>query len=483
MKILTSKQRIRRKSITVLTVFALVGYSTCTTFAQSIGYLGIYAFGNKLGYSSYSEFATVLDGQPVKETVSNTVIKAQMMGNSLSLTMKGKNFTRNGKPIEFDSVMSSQGHNQDLIAKFKGSKVYFDVNNSGSISHFVKDLPPGLITDDPLSGIVLNGVKKDFSKTIYVLDPTTVSFLKTKVIFKGNTQVKVSGKEVTAYHIAIVDPRATQDVYVKGSELVKIDGPMGMELIPEPKEKALAGFGDSKVDLAFGSRIVPTLPEGAQPNWEFLDSLQVKIKTSSGAPKIPSLPGQTSEIVDGETVVMVEPLPFRIPSGSTIDQAEKLQPEWVKPDLNLPSNEAKFKELAKSIIGSSTDVAEAARKIQQWVYGIMTPDASVGVLRNANDVLATKRGVCRDYAILTATLCRAAGIPAQLATGLVDWNGDYYYHAWVLFYDGKNWVGLDSTTPDASFSASHIALAYGTLSQAFQTIFLQEPTLKVVSYK
>lgn len=483
MKKLTFSPVRSRSTVFVFLLTTALTAASWPAFGQSSGYLGIYAFGNKLGYSSYREFATVLDGKPVKETVSDTLIKAQMMGNSLNVSMKGKNFSSNGKPVEIDYVMSSQGHNQDLIAKFKGSKVYFDVNNSGTVSHLVKDLPPGPVTDDPLSGIVLNRVKKDSSRTIYVLDPTTVTFLKTEVIFKGNASVKVNNKTVTAYHIAIVDPRATQDVYVKGTELIKIDGPMGMELIPEPKTKAMAGFGDSKVDLAFGSRIVPVLPADAKPNWEFLKSLQVKISTATGAPKIPTLPGQTAEIVGDATVVKIAPLPFRNPAGVTIEAAGKLQPSWIKPDLNIPSDEAKFKDLAKSIIGGSTDVSEAARKIQQWVFGIMTPDASVGVLRNANDVLATKRGVCRDYAILTATLCRAAGIPAQLATGLVDWNGDYYYHAWVLYFDGQNWVGLDSTAPDEQFSASHIALAYGTLAEAFQTIFLQTPTLSVVSYK
>ena len=182
-------------------------------------------------------------------------------------------------------------------------------------------------------------------------------------------------------------------------------------------------------------------------------------------------------------MVSIDPIPFESPAGVTIAEAGKLKPQWIQPDLDVPSNEVRFKKLAQSIVGPTTDVAEAARKIQKWVFSIMTPDASIGVLRNANDVLASKRGVCRDYAILCATICRASGIPAKLVTGLVDWDGDYYYHAWVLYYNGKNWVGLDSTCPDRQMCASHIALAYGSLAKAFQTIFLQNPTMTVVSYK
>ncbi|MFX8601193.1 transglutaminase-like domain-containing protein, partial [Acinetobacter baumannii] len=66
---------------------------------------------------------------------------------------------------------------------------------------------------------------------------------------------------------------------------------------------------------------------------------------------------------------------------------------------------------------------DAALSIRRYVHGIMQPNAGIGVVRDAREVLTTKEGVCRDYAVLTTTLLRAAGIPARLATGLEYANG------------------------------------------------------------
>ena len=105
------------------------------------------------------------------------------------------------------------------------------------------------------------------------------------------------------------------------------------------------------------------------------------------------------------------------------------------------------------------------------------------MLRDANEVLDSKRGVCRDYAILCATLLRAAGIPTEMATGLVSWDGDFYYHAWVKVFDGVNWIGIDATTSTPQMSAAHVELAVGTVGQVFSAPVLQSATIKVVSTK
>ena len=67
---------------------------------------------------------------------------------------------------------------------------------------------------------------------------------------------------------------------------------------------------------------------------------------------------------------------------------------------------------------------------------------------------------------------RAAGIPARLNSGLVNWDGTFYYHAWVEIWDGARWLGIDSTAQPDQISAAHVKLAEGNVDQAFTFTFL-----------
>ena len=126
-----------------------------------------------------------------------------------------------------------------------------------------------------------------------------------------------------------------------------------------------------------------------------------------------------------------------------------------------------MKELAKGILAGEKNLVKAASLIRAYVHKTLRPNAGMGILRDAREVLKTGEGVCRDYAILTATLMRAAGIPTKLVTGMVYYQDRFYFHAWVEAWDGKRWLGYDSTLDQNRLSATHIKLAQGSLADAF----------------
>jgi predicted transglutaminase-like protease len=66
-----------------------------------------------------------------------------------------------------------------------------------------------------------------------------------------------------------------------------------------------------------------------------------------------------------------------------------------------------------------------------------------GYLPDINSVLEQKKGICYDYAAVTAALLRQAGIPAKLVKGYRKNNS--VYHAWnEVFLDGR-WNVMDTT--------------------------------------
>lgn len=62
---------------------------------------------------------------------------------------------------------------------------------------------------------------------------------------------------------------------------------------------------------------------------------------------------------------------------------------------------------------------------------------------NIDQILAQKMGICYDYASVTASLLREAGIPTKLVMGYRSDSKDY--HAWNEVLLGGQWITVDTT--------------------------------------
>ena len=462
--------------------FLLLIAFSCLGFAQDT-YLGLYLQGSKLGYSHYRQSDEVLNGKAVKRNDSRTYINAGLLGTAMKMELDSVSWSdANGRPIKMRFVTKSAGRTQTLDAQFNADQVLLDIVNNGVVSKKALKIPAGgQIVDDPLTPIVSGGFAVGTSRTFYVLDPTTASLVKNEVVLKGPSEVDVKGTKINATRVDVIDPRANTTVYLSSKgDLVKAEGPMGIEMIPETKEEALGSTADTgyrpSVDLALLTSIKTDKPISDPAKLKFL-KLRLTGKNLAGAPK------DAHQTLTGKAetwIVAVHPPQLTASAGKTIAQAAKTNAKWLKPSLHIPSNSPQFKALAKKIVGNETNAKKAALKIKGYVNQQMKPNAGIGVLRDATEIIQSKEGVCRDYAILTATLMRAAGIPTKVASGLVNWDGNFYYHAWVEIWDGTRWLGMDSTTAEPQISASHVKLSDGNVEEAFTFAFLDKVKIEVM---
>jgi transglutaminase-like putative cysteine protease len=147
--------------------------------------------------------------------------------------------------------------------------------------------------------------------------------------------------------------------------------------------------------------------------------------------------------------------------------------EAMKPTRFLQSDRKEIVDLARRAVGDTKDAAEAARRIESFVAKyIENRSLSVGYA-SAAEIVVSRQGDCSEFAVLTTAMCRAAGIPAQVATGLAyvkDFggpNGCFGGHAWVQAYIGgkpAKWVGLDAAFKSVGrggYGPGHITLAVG----------------------
>ncbi|MCD8199554.1 MAG: lasso peptide biosynthesis protein [Coriobacteriaceae bacterium] len=86
-----------------------------------------------------------------------------------------------------------------------------------------------------------------------------------------------------------------------------------------------------------------------------------------------------------------------------------------------------------------------------------TPGATT-VATDAEEALTGGKGVCQDYAHILSAVLRLRGIPARYVSGFM--LGEGATHAWVEFFDGTTWWGLDPTN-DCEAGDSYIVLARG----------------------
>jgi len=446
--------------------------------------LGLFLQGQRIGTSVYRTEDDFLNSKAVKRNDSDTKMMLALEGTPVEMIMNSSTWSdpATGMPVRMTFDTESGGRSQKVVAQFIGGKAILDSDNGGQKEHRELDIPKGApVVDDPLPDLMASGMKVK-QEAFYVLDPTTISFVRNVAILEGPGHLTVNGKLVHAFVVLIEDPRANMTVYLDAKQdIIKIDGPLGIEMIPDAPGAAIPKDvpPTTPIDLASISSIPTTSPiEDA----DSADYLKIRF-TGKDLTALPSDDHQTVKPSGGSWIVEVHPPQLAESPGLTIAEAGKEKPEWVKPGLDIPSDASQFQTLAQKLTSGKSGVRDAAMAVRRYVHSIMSPNAGIGVLRDATEVYRTHEGVCRDYAILTTTILRAAGIPARLASGLLYYEGSFYYHAWSEAWDGSRWIGVDSTVTPDQMSAVHIELSTGSVESAFTFTFLDRVKADVLSVR
>ena len=127
-------------------------------------------------------------------------------------------------------------------------------------------------------------------------------------------------------------------------------------------------------------------------------------------------------------------------------------------------------DVVKRLSGAATtglpanaDPLKKARAVEAWVNRNMKAVEFSQAMATCSNVARTLSGDCTEYAMLSVGLCRAAGVPARTALGLVYapvGGGKPYlaYHMWFEVYAGGRWVPFDSTLGLGGVGPGHIKI-------------------------
>jgi transglutaminase-like putative cysteine protease len=132
--------------------------------------------------------------------------------------------------------------------------------------------------------------------------------------------------------------------------------------------------------------------------------------------------------------------------------------------------------LATSLFGSLPQGYRRVEAIQAWVRDQVTFESNTSnSMTSALDTLNDHKGVCRDFAHLMITMCRALNIPARFTTA-IDYGADPAlgptdFHAYVEVYLGHRWYLFDPSGTAIPMGFIRIGTGRDAADASFATIF------------
>jgi transglutaminase/protease-like cytokinesis protein 3 len=83
-------------------------------------------------------------------------------------------------------------------------------------------------------------------------------------------------------------------------------------------------------------------------------------------------------------------------------------------------------------------------------------------LATADHVAKTLEGDCTEFAMLTAAMCRAEGVPSRTAVGLIYADvrnqPSFAFHMWTEVWADGEWRSLDATLGKGHVGATHLKI-------------------------
>jgi hypothetical protein len=138
---------------------------------------------------------------------------------------------------------------------------------------------------------------------------------------------------------------------------------------------------------------------------------------------------------------------------------------YLRPNAMITSKDDMVVSLSKKAVGNAVDPWDKSVRIVKWVSRNFRNTNFETAFAAASEVARNLSGDCTEYAVLTAAMCRAAGVPTRVVVGLlyVDRLGGFGFHMWNEVYVNRRWVAIDATWEQESVDAVHIKIADASL--------------------
>jgi hypothetical protein len=442
----------------------------------SESWMGVYMNGIKVGYNFYQEFSLIENGNQYTKQVDESWIRVSRLGgNPVELiTIQESLYDAQGRPLEC-ILRTKMSESETVIkAEISHDKIVFLSENK-----VIKELPyEEFFLGTPIEKIIEEkGLSPGQKHTFKILDFTTYSLVETSFEVVGREDVLILGEKLNLWHVrentkTIIPISIDEWIDDTGSsrKSISMTGFIDLTSIRMSKEKALE-VSKENFDIAFSTLIKSNVtfenPQEVQ---------EVKFKLGGISPeRIKSLPfdGRNQKILElgkDYALIQVSSQIFKEDDALLLPITEEKLNDFLKSTSFCQSDDPEIQKKAEEIIGGEKNSWRSAKKIAEWIKNEMTSNYDVG-FAHAKEILQNREGDCSEHTVLTVALCRAVGIPARAAVGIMYGRGIFAYHMWPEVFVGRwisldpKWLAVDKKTKEYYTDATHIKLGYSLLDE------------------
>lgn len=407
---------------------------------------GMYLMGNKVGYAAVS-VSPKSDGFRIDEV---NYMQVQMLGTSKRVLISTTYQTdRQFKISSVNVKMNTQ--DQDFSGKLEVKADTILMNyTSTSGSPIVRKVPISgpLFSETTLRLFLEKNRVKNMKLNLLDVPTATVS--------EGICELESERSGLLKYRLSY-QGTVTSMVFENGV-FKREDGPMGISIVRESKQKALESTGEIDITELYA----------VKPNVSIRAQTYLRLKLIGAVSGLNVNFGPQKELEKKGNFIRLEITKpdVKCTESSTLMSVSK----FLEPDPYVQSDAPEVISLARELTYGIKDPCKKVEAINAWLRRNIAKAPSV-TIPTALDVLREKRGDCNEHAVLFTALARASGIPTDIVVGLIYQDGSYYYHAWVMVFIGDRWIFVDPIFDEFPATVRHLALARGSLDK--QTEIMQ----------
>ena len=443
--------------------------TTQQTPDRTVEYYALLAKGQKIGHAIFRRH---LDNNNQVHSTQQATFTMLRLGTPLTITLTETHIeTPDGKPLRFETLQQVSKLAVRTEGRFEQGALHARTLNGDTEQTKTIPWPENALM---LEGLRLlqqqKGLEPGTRYDYQMFNGADLFFLPAQTVVGKPETVDLLGRVVrlhplvTTYQVGpgqLVEHAWLDD---QGNTLKSSFTVLGLELDMVACDQTFALSDDQPVDF-FKKWTVPA-PQAFDPDTPQAITYTLQTQSPRACP-LPSTDRQTVKKIDNNQILLtvrrsLDTRPATLPYQG--DDARALAA--LKPTQYIQCDHPDIVALAGTVVGQNQDAASAARRIARFVgQYIRKKDLSVGYA-SAVEVLKGKQGDCTEHAVLTAALCQAAGIPAELVVGLVYYQPApdsaplFAPHAWTQVYIAGQWLEIDATRPQGA-TAGHLVLAFG----------------------
>lgn len=451
--------------------------SVCQTAEAKTEYLAVFMNNKKIGYAVEERVVT---GQEVRSTETMFMTVARM-GIPLSIQASETAIeTVDGKPLGFEMTQKMSLMSTEAAGRINDQGVLEVVTTTMGTKR-TQSIPwvKGAIMTEGLR--LLNqeyGLKQGTQFSAKVFTAGLMQAVDMQFEIGAKQPVDLLGRVVTLTEVksAYSLPGAGKMMAVSYVDdeldtqkaVIPVMG-MNIEMIACSKVFAMAPVEDTSEMFENMMLASPTRLN----DLDQIKSVRYRLtpKSADMDLSVPSTDNQTVTMNSDKSLTLTV-TPIRVAAGGAFPYTgdDATLKKALEANSVLQCDDPNLMALAKKAVADASDAGAAAANIEQYVAEyIELKDLSVGYA-SAVEVMESRQGDCTEHAVLTAALCRAVGIPAEVVIGVAyveEFMGttqSFGGHAWTRAWVNGQWIGLDAAfagTGRGGFDAGHITLSTG----------------------